>query len=104
MQTPATHDATEEDEEEEEEPEPLNQVQHSKYRSQVARWLFFIQDRADKTFIVNGLCQIKSNPTQHCFAKLKRFVRYLKRERQWGRIFRYGRLVEEVTTFTDIMP
>ena len=32
---------------------------------------------------------------------MKRFVRYLKRERQWGPIFSYGRMVEEVTTFTD---
>ena len=35
VQTPATHDATDE-----EEPEPLDQVQHSKYMSQVARCLF----------------------------------------------------------------
>ena len=42
-----------------------------------------------------------SSPTQHSFAKLKRFVRYLKRERQWGRQFKYRRIVEEVTMFTD---
>ena len=35
VQTPATHDATVE-----KEPEPLSQVQHSKYKSQVARCLF----------------------------------------------------------------
>ena len=35
VQTPATHDATEE-----EAPGPLSQVQHSKYRSHVARCLF----------------------------------------------------------------
>ena len=86
----ATHDVTEE-----EEPEPLSQVQHSKYRSQVARCLFFSQDRADISFIVNELCQRMSSPIQ------QRLVRYLKRERQWGQIFGYGRLVEEVTTFTD---
>ena len=39
VQTPATHDVTEE------ETEPLDQVQHSKYRSQVAR--FLCQDQAD---------------------------------------------------------
>ena len=32
---------------------------------------------------------------------MKRFVRYLKRERHWGPIFSYGRMVEEVTTFAD---
>ena len=93
--TPASHDATEE------EPEPLYPVQHSKYRSQVARCLLISQDRADITFIVNELCQRMSNPTQQSLAKLKRLVRYLKRERQWDHIFRHGRLVEEVTTFAD---
>ena len=39
VQTPATPDVTEE-----EESEPLSQVQHHKYRSQVARCLFFSQD------------------------------------------------------------
>ena len=42
-----------------------------------------------------------SNPTQQSFAKLEGLVRYLKRERQWGQIFIYGIMVEEVTTFTD---
>ena len=42
-----------------------------------------------------------SSPNQQSLAKLKRLVRYLKRERQWGQMFGYGRLVEEVTTFTD---
>ena len=59
VQTPATSDVTVE-----EKPEPLNQVQHRKYRSQVARCLFLSQDRADITFIVNELCQTMSNPTQ----------------------------------------
>ena len=79
VQTPATHHATEE-----EEPEPWSQVQHSKYRSQVARCLLLSQDRANITFIVNELCQRMSSPTQQSLAKLKRLVRYLKRERQWG--------------------
>ena len=78
VQTPATPEVTEE-----EKPEPLSQAQHHKYRSQVARCLFFSQDRADMTFIVNELCQRMSSPTQQSLAKLKRFVRYLKRERQW---------------------
>ena len=42
-----------------------------------------------------------SSPTQQSLAKLKRLVRYLKRETQWGQVFKYGKPVEEVTTFTD---
>ena len=87
VQTPAAHDVTEE------EPELLDQVQHSKYRSQVGRCLFFRQDRVDITYI--EACQ---NPTQQSLAKLIMLVRYLKRERQRGQIFSYGRLVQEVTT------
>ena len=78
VQTPATPDVTEE-----EESEPLSQNQHHRYRSQVARCLFLSQDRADLTFIVNGLCQKMSSSTRQSLAKLKRFARYLKRERQW---------------------
>ena len=95
VQTPATHDATEEEAQ-----EPLDKVQHSKYMSQVARCLFS-QYRADITFIVKELCQRMSSPTQQSLAKLKRFVRYLQRERQCGQVFRHGKPVEEVTTFTD---
>ena len=76
--------------------EPLSQIQHHKYRSQVARCLFLSQDRADITFIVNELCQTMSNPAQQGLAKLKRLTRYLKRERQWGQVFKYGKIVEEV--------
>ena len=78
VQTPTTRDVTAE------EPEPSDQVQHSRYRSQVARCLFFIQHRADVTFIVNELCQRMSNPAQQSLAKLKMLVRYVKRERQLG--------------------
>ena len=95
VQTPVTHDATEG------EAKPLDQAQHSKYRSQVARCLFLSQDRADITNFVNELCQKMSNPDQQSMAKLKRLVRYLKRERQWGPVFSYGRMAEEATTFTD---
>ena len=96
VQTPATLDVAEE-----EESEPLSQDQHHRYRSQVARCLFLSQDRADLTFIVNELCQRMSSPTQQSLAKLKRLVRYSKRERQLGQVFRYGKPVEEETTFTD---
>ena len=49
VQTPAAHDVTES------EAEPVEQAQHSKYSSQVARCLFLSQDRADITFIVNEI-------------------------------------------------
>ena len=42
-----------------------------------------------------------SSPNQQSFAKLKRFSRYLKRERQWRQVFEYGKLAEELTVFTD---
>ena len=79
----------------------MDQAQHSKYRSQVARCFFLRHDRADITFIVNELCQLMSNPDQQSMAKIKRLVKYLKRERQWGQVFSYGRMANEVTTFTD---
>ena len=41
-----------------------------------------------------------SHSTQQRLAKLKRLVRFLKRARQWGQIFSYGRIVEGVTTFS----
>ena len=75
VQTPATRGVMEE-----EESEPLSQVQHQQYRSQVARCLFLSQDRADITFIVNELCQKMSSHNQQSLAKLKRLARYLKRE------------------------
>ena len=96
VQTPAAPNVTEE-----EKSEPLSQIQHHKYRSQVARCLFLSQDRADITFIVNELCQTMSNPTQQSLAKLKRLTIYLKREMQWGHLYNYGKIVEEVTMFTD---
>ena len=96
VQTPATPDATEE-----EESEPLSQVRHHKYRSQVARCLFLSQDRADITFIVNELCQRMSSPNEQSLAKLKRLPRYLNRERQWRQVFEHGKLAEELTVFTD---
>ena len=46
LQTPAVHDVTDE------EPEPLDQMQTSKYRSQLARRLFLSQDRADMSFVL----------------------------------------------------
>ena len=96
VQTPAAPTTAEEDES-----EVLNQTQHHRYRSQVARCLFLSQDRADIIFIVNELCQTMSSPTQQSLAKLKRLARYLKRERQWGQVFQYEKTVEEVTMFTD---
>ena len=77
VQTPAVHDVTDE------EPEPMDQVRHSEYRSQVARCLFFSQDRADVTSIVNEFFQRMSNSTQQSSAMLMRQIKDLKRERQW---------------------
>ena len=74
-------------------PEPWDQVQSCKYRSQVARCLFLSQDRADMTFIVQS-CQRRSISTHLSLAKLQRRVRYLKREGQWRQIFSYGKPVE----------
>ena len=74
VQTPATHDATEE------EPEPSDQVPQSKYRTQVTTCLLFSQDRADVTFMVHELCQRMSNTPQQSLAKLKRLGRCLKRD------------------------
>ena len=88
VQTPATHDVTES------EAEPFDQAQ-------LARCLCLSQDRADVTFIVDELCQKMADPNQQSMAKLKRLVRCLKRERQWGQAFSYGSMAEEVTTFTD---
>ena len=42
-----------------------------------------------------------SNPSQQSFTRLKRPARYLKHERQWGQVFRYEKMSEEVTAFTD---
>ena len=77
--TPATPDVMKE-----EKSEPLSQVQHQQYRSQVARCLFLSQDRSDITFIVNDLCQKMLSPNHQSLA------RYLKRERQWGQVFENG--------------
>ena len=96
VQTPTTRDVTAE------EPEPSDQVQHSRYRSQVARCLFFIQHRADVTFIVNELCQRMSNPAQQGLAKLKMLVRYVKRERQLGQVIQSwenGRRSDDIFRF-----
>ena len=70
-----------------ENPVHLDPEQISKYKSHVARCLFFSQDRADITFAANELCQKMSDPTQHSFAKLKRLIRYLKGERDNGSKF-----------------
>ena len=96
VQTPATPDVTEE-----EESEPLSQDQHHKYKSQVAKCLFLSQDRADITFIVNELCpkDVESQSTERC--KAGKACQLFERERQWGQVFEYGHLAEELTVFTD---
>ena len=94
VQTPATHDVTES------EAEPLDQAQHSKYGSQVARCLFLSQDRADNIHCERVVSE-DVEPDQQNMATLKRLVRYWKRERQWGQVFSNGKMANEVTTFTD---
>ena len=42
---------------------------------------------------------VESQPAEPC--QIERLARYLKRERQWGQVFTYGKPVEEVTTFID---
>ena len=56
VQTLATRDVTEE----EPEPEPLDQVQLSKYRSHVATYLFR-QSRPSRHIIMDELCQTGRN-------------------------------------------
>ena len=62
VQTPATHGAAKEEQ------EPLDQVQYSRYRSQVARCLFLSHDLADITFSVNEFMSkdVKSHSTEPC--------------------------------------
>ena len=96
VRTPATHDMKEDL------PQPLDEVQHSKYRSQVARCVFLCPDRADMTFIVNELYQRMSNRAQQSLALLKRLVRYLKRERQWEahiQVWKHGRRSDDIFRF-----
>ena len=66
VQTLETYDVTED------EPEPLDQVQHSRYKSQLVRCLLLSQHRADITVIVNDLCQKITNSTLQSLGKLKR--------------------------------
>ena len=93
VQTPATQDATEE------EPEPLDQVQRSRYKSQVATCVFLRQNRAYVTLFVNESCQRMPTPTQQGLEKLKRRVRYLKCERQWeasAQLWKNGRRGDDI--------
>ena len=82
---PQQHDVTDD------EPGPSDQSQTSRYRSQVARCLFFSQDRADMTFIVNELCQRMSYTRQQSLSTLKRLVRYSKRDMQRRQVSSYGK-------------
>ena len=94
VQTPKVDDVKDEN------PVWLDSEHISKYRSHVARCLFFSQDRADITFAVNELCQRMSDPSQHSFSKLKRLVRYWKGERQRIQVFEFGDMSSEVTVFS----
>ena len=71
VQTPIVDDVKDEN------PVQLDPEQSSRYRSHVARCLFFSQDR-DTKFVVNELCQRMSDLGQQSITKLKQLVRYLK--------------------------
>ena len=61
--------------------------------------MFVPQSRSSRhNFLCERAVPKDAESKQQSLAKLKRLARYLK---QWGQIFGYGRLVEEVTTFTD---
>ena len=94
VQTPATPDVTEK-----EEPEPLSQDQHHGHRSQVARCLFLSQDRANMTFHCERAVSkdVESKSTEPCQAK--KACQVFIREKQWGQVFEYGKLAEELTVF-----
>ena len=66
VQTPIIDDVKDEN------PVWLHPKQASEYRSHVARCLFLSPDRADITFAVNELRRRMSDPSAHCFTKLKR--------------------------------
>ena len=81
VQTPATHDATEE-----EEPEPLDQVQHSKCRSQVASCLFPSQDRVDNVHRERVVSKdVKPHATELC--QVEEADQTFEREIQWEQRF-----------------
>ena len=86
VQTPAVHGVTDEG------PEPADQMPPSKNRSQVARCLFFSQNRADMTSVVNVVTAHEDT------SKLKRPVNCLERERQLRRIFSRGKWLTKWTS------
>ena len=64
--------------------------------------MFVLQSRLSRRNIHRDeLRQKMSSPTQQSLAKLTRLVRYLKSERQWAQVCKYGKRVEELTVFTD---
>ena len=48
-------------------------------------------------------CQRMSNRAQQSVAKLERPVNFLKRERQWGQVFSYGRMIKKETTNAGVI-
>ena len=57
---------------------------HSQYRSRVARCVFLGQDRADRTFIVNELCQRVSDPHASGQCQIEEASLYLKNVKDSG--------------------
>ena len=94
QQTPIVDDVKDEN------PVQLDPEQISKYRSHVARDLFFSQDRADITFAVNELCRKMSHPTQHSFCRVETTRPVLEGRAAMTSSFKFGDMSSEVT-FSD---
>ena len=60
--------------------QPLDRAEASLYRSCVARANYLAQDRADIAYAVKEACRDMANPKASSWEKIKRVVRYLKRE------------------------
>ena len=96
MQTPAEHDVTDE------EPEPLDQMESSQYRLQVARGLILSQDRADVN--IQRECGVPKNVKPHPAEPFPNGRGWSGTGsvggRWWSKFFGCGIMVEEVTTFS----
>ena len=75
--------------------------QFRKYRSHVTRCLFLSQDRADRTFSVNELCQKMSDPPQHSIAKIETTRSVLEGREAMDPGVQFGDVSSEVTNFSD---
>ena len=79
----------------------IDSEQISRYRLPVGRCLFFSEDRADITLVVNELCQRVSDPSQHSFSNLSDLFGW-KGQRKWIQVLEFGDMSSEVTVFSDL--